>query len=225
MLGFTELVGSLSSVWNVVLSIILTFFAGWFVKTIYDAKLRRPVKMYFLIPDKRHKLSYVGQDEKLEHLVKELVLPSNSESQVFIWFKPRVNYYEDMHYFCCDWEGDLAKKPRVIRYSNPFILENNLQISYYIDWHRYYHLRTGQNRVKNEVYVGGFIVKTLEEGEYKANVFVHTPRKLGSANLKISVSDDPSTEVLCLSYMEEKREIKKLFRKKHKKHNLKFGTY
>ena len=241
MFEFDDIVSKVLYVWNIVLpylGVLLSYLAGifslfliWIAKRFYDAKLRNPAKMYFLIPDTRLKLDYVKQDTE-EHLVKEIVLPSYRESQVLIWFKPKVNYYENEHYFGC--EGDLTKKPKVIKYSNPFLLKHNLQITYYQDWHQYYHLQTGKNRIKDEVYVGGFIVRTFAKGEYKAKVLVHTPTKLGRTKLKISVRDEPSTEVLCYVYKEEKREvkeplkkkeIKKLFRKKHKKHNIKFGTY
>lgn len=218
-------------VWNIVqpyLSNILSFLAGifslfliWIGKRIYDTKLRNPVKMYFLIPDKRCKLGYVEQDEE-EHLVKKLILPSNSKLLVLIWYRPRVNYFEDMHYFGC--EGELTKKPKIINYSNPFILKDNLQRIYYVDWHQYYHLITNKNRIRDEVYVDGFELQTFEEGEYEANVYVHTPTRLGRAKLKISVTDEPSTGVLCCSYKEEKRKIKNSLIKKHKKHKVGFVT-
>lgn len=207
---------------------ILSFFAGifslfliWIGKRLYDAKLRNPVNMYFLISDERCKLGYVEQDER-EHLVKKLILPSNSTARVLIWYRPRANYFEDMHYFGC--EGDLSKIPKIISYSNPFILETNLQTSYYLDWHQYYHLITNKHRIRDEVYVDGFDVQTFVEGEYEANVFVHTPTRLGRAKLKISVTDEQSTGVLCCSYKEEKRKLKNLLRKKHKKHEVKFVT-
>lgn len=223
MFEFTNLIERFSPVLKDIMSTIwlplLTFILGWISKKIYDAKLRSPVRMYFLIPDKRCELTYVEQDEK-EHLVKELVLPSNSEHQVLIWFKPRVNYYEDSIYFGC--EGDLNKKPYVVDFSNPFILDNNLQRSYFRDWHQYYHLLTGKNRIKDEVYVTGFIVKTFEEGEYEANIFLHTPSRLGKAKLKITVKNNPTTGVLCIMFKESKRKIKKLFMKEHKKHHVKF---
>jgi hypothetical protein len=222
---FPNLIEWFYSVWKDIVSVVwlpvLSFVLGWIGRRIYDTKLRSPVRMYFLIPDKRCKLSYANQDNE-EHLIEELVLPSNSESQVLIWFKPRVNYYEDSIYFGC--KGDLNKKPWVIDFSNPFVLDNNLQRSYYRDWHQHYHILTGRSRIKEEVYVSGFVVKTFEEGEYEANVFLHTPSKLGRAKLKITVKNAPSTKILCLMHKESKRKIKKLFMKNHKKHYVKFIT-
>ncbi len=218
-------------VWDILrpyMSHILSFIAGiftlfviWLGKRIYNTKLRNPVKMYFLISDQRCQLDYVEQDEK-EHLVKEITLPSNSKQLVLIWYRPRVNYFEDMHYFGC--EGDLATKPKIINYSNPFVIQDNLQRNYYIDWHQYYHLITNKNRIRDEVYVDGFEVQTFSSGEYEANVFVHTPTRLGKAKLKIVVADDPSEGVMCSSYEEEKRKLRHLFIKKHKKHKVRFIT-
>ena len=197
------------------ISYIIAFLAGWIGKRIYDVKLGNPVKMYFLIPDdERCKLDYVEQDEN-EHYVKVSILPRNSISQVLIWYKPRVNYYEDEHYF--GFEGDLSTKPIITEYSNPFIRDDNLEISYYRDWHHDYHLRTGKNRIKDEVYVDGFKVKTSVEGEYESKVYVHTPSKLGRAKIKLIVTDKPSIKVFCYNYKEKKE-------KKHKKHEVKFAN-
>jgi len=209
---FIDFVEWFSKNWQFILSVVISiifFIAGWVGKKIYDYRLKNPVRMYFLIPDKRVNIDYAQQDDQ-EHLVKELILPSNGEFQVYIWFKPRVNYCEEEHYFGC--EGDLNMKPRAIKYFNPFIIESNIDLKYYRDWHYYYHIRTGKHRIKDEVYVAGFILKTFIEGDYETNAFVHTLSKMGKAkNLKIKVRDKGLMKVLCHSYKEEEK-LKRLLK-------------
>jgi len=210
---------------SLIISLIsISFVSGWLWAQYYNTKLKKPWKTYFVIPIYNNcKLDYVEQDEKA-HLTKELVLPSGKDSQILLWIKPKINYSENEYYFGCEVtkeSQDVAKKPQVIGMPNPFILEGNLNPKHYRDWHQYYHVREERNRIKNEEYVVGFTIRTFEEGEYKANIYVHTPYTLGKETLKIMVQDKPSKEIPCFSYKTEKR-VTRLRRKGHKKHNIKF---
>lgn len=191
-------------------------------------KLRNPIIACFLIPDSRFKLGYVDQDDR-EHFLDELVLPANSEVPVMIWINPKLDFHQDEIYFGMEGK-DLRTKPEPTKVFNPFMIppkeEDPSNPSHYRDWYRYYHIHAERNRIKDEVYVIGFMVKTKDLGEYPAQLLVHTPRKLGKARLKIRVESCPITRQMdCLGEPRLGRLGKfiKFIKRKpwHKPHSLK----
>ena len=87
-------------------------------------KLKRPFKAYFLITSvNRFPLSYVLQDEKTEHLVKELTVPPNSEIPIQILLKPRLSFLEREIYFGCDESLVAENKPRATEWFVPFVTQ------------------------------------------------------------------------------------------------------
>ena len=127
----------------------------------------------------------------------------------------------------------IYKKPIPLSYYNPFIKEGvnkkgnpRKNSEHYLDWWLYYHLQQEKDRIKDEVYVAGFIVQTRELGEYPTRVFVHTPIRLGKAKLIIKVvgksSQKSPRKVPCVKYKQNKI-LQKIRGTGHKKHELNFN--
>ena len=231
IIAFLEEMGDfLTSNWQTIFAVLIALGIVGFLRQLYrQYKLKNPVEIHFLIPRKDHwRVNYAKQDER-EHLVDELVLPSNSSCLVLMWYKPKINYHENERYFECS--GNLKTKPRAIKVFNPFVIEGKQRKgspktdeNHYRDWWEAYHVCLERDRIKDEVYAGGFIVKTYDEGEYDTKIFVHTPSRLGKAVLRIKVKNKPFSETVpCIRYKQDKI-LKRLKRKlKHdKKHNVVF---
>lgn len=190
-------------------------------------KLRNPVKIFFLVPRySMHDLKYIVQDER-EHLTREIILPSNRESLILIWYRPKLNYHEIEQYieFKAKDGGNISKKPMAISYYNPFVLEGKTKKgdplnneNHYIDWWRSYHILTDKDRLRDEVYTSGYIVQTYDKGDYDVNVEICTPTRKGkSKHLKIKVRDEFDKQIPCVKYKTRKLKTKiiKPFLRKH----------
>lgn len=161
-------------------------------------------KVGFLITDmERYKLEYINQDEK-EHLVEELILPVDKEVPIMIWLKPSGNYTVEDIYFGC--EGDYKKKPEPLSWFNPFILRGKREVTpeenpdHYIDHHKYYHIKRRQEFTKEEVYVGGYKIKTHGEGDFQAQYIIRTPNTVKTHKLKIKVRKESKEKMRCIMH-------------------------
>jgi hypothetical protein len=216
---------------EIILSII--FAVGIFEvfkRLLKQYQLREPVRMHFYIPKKEHiRLNYVKQTDT-DHLVDELVLPSNKNCLIMIWYKAKLNYHEDSKYINFR-KGEYDVKPSTIKWFNPFIKKGTNRIcspkdnkNHYLDWWGAYHINSDRNFNKDEVYTGGFIVKTPNiEGEFNLVTSIHTSTRLGNKILKVKIQNKPFKEkIFCIGYTENR-----LFHSKniwHKKHALVFSS-
>lgn len=216
--------------WKTILSIVLTLGIVEFLRCIYrQRKLKNPVNMHFYIPKKDHiNLNYVSQSET-DHLVDELVLPSNRNCLIMIWYRPKIDYHENSKYFGFK-KGKYKTKPIPIKWFNPFVLKGKDRVcspennsNHYLDWWGHYHIISEKDVNKDEIYTGGFIVKTPDiEGEYELVSSIHTSSRLGKKILKVKIRHLPFNEkIFCIGFKENK-----IFRKKewHPEHPLIFTS-
>jgi hypothetical protein len=77
-------------------------------------KLKDPFEVHFLIPKTtEHKVDYYPQDGE-NHYLDELRLPSNSEVDVVVWMKPRINVVLSELQFGCLGTTSLSRNPYTI---------------------------------------------------------------------------------------------------------------
>ena len=203
--------------WIVIIGAIAAFLAAYFAwkstrlmeeqlklskREKYPESEGEIAKIGFLITDlDRFELTYVNRDEK-EHLVKELILPADNEVPIIIWLRPGGNYTVEDRYFGC--EGDLKNKPEPVSCFNPFVLrgirrEVTLEENsdHYIDHHKYYHITRRQEFTKEEVYLGGYKIKTHGEGDFEVKYIIRTPNTVKEHELKIKVRKESKEKMKC----------------------------
>lgn len=199
-------------------------------------KLKNPVNIYFLIPRYDiYDLEYVIQDKR-EYLTKEIILPSNKQCLILVWVKPKLNFHENEQYIGFEVENGRKdkRKPEIIKYYNPFVLRGQEREgdpmsnkNHYIDWWKCYHIGTNKDRIKDEVYVSGYIVQTYDEGNYDVNVEICTPTRKGkSKNLKIRVKNKFNEKITCTIPPPKtwKKKLKNFFYKERRDVNFRFPS-
>lgn len=131
-------------------------------KKKYEELMKDDIEMHFLVPTKeKYEVKYEKQDE-VEHLKDELLIPSDLKDHIFLSIKTKLNVRLSHRYFGFEGEG---KKP-VITYSNPFRLEGSDVVSWYRDWHGYYHMNNETFLFQEETYVNAFEIETFDKGNY-----------------------------------------------------------
>ena len=135
-------------------------------------KLKDPFEIHFLIPKTtEHKVDYYPQDGEY-HYPDELTLPSNSEVDVVVWMKPRLNVILSELQFGC--LGDNESKPEPLYYSNWWVKEGlGKEIhpkdnpDHYTDVTNYYHkMYHGRAIPETEIHLPGLRIRTKEKGSY-----------------------------------------------------------
>jgi hypothetical protein len=167
-------------------------------------KLQRPFEAYFVITSLgRYPLSYVLQDDD-EHLVKELVVPANSEIPIQITLVPRVSFMQRELYFGCDEHLVDKEKPRATEYFVPFVVEgvrgkgkpDANHPGHYIDSNGFYHIREDYLYTK-DTRVIGFKLVTGAAGIYPAQIYTQTDDVRGRVDLTIKVERPAKTKMRC----------------------------
>jgi hypothetical protein len=161
-------------------------------------KLKRPFDAYFLITSLgRFPLNYVQQDDR-EHLVKELVVPPNSEIPIQIVLEPRLSFMEREIYFGCTESLVDKGKPYAAEYFVPFLRKgvrrkpDAANPGHYTDYNGFYHVRENYLYTK-DTRVIGFKLVTRETGTYPAQIYTVTDDARGRADLVIRVEPARAT--------------------------------
>ena len=184
----------LSWPWSVVAAImsILVFvmvvydrYKKWKEKRQLEVLLKDPFETHFLIPKAtQHRVDYYLQDDAY-HYPDELTLPSDSEVDVMISMKPKLNVtLTDLQFGC---KGDLESKPEPLYYFNPWVKrgvgrerhpENDP--NHYVDSNGYYHIvQHGRAWPKGEEMLSGLRMKTKKKGTYPFWVIWVMPEERG----------------------------------------------
>jgi hypothetical protein len=156
-------------------------------------KLKDPFEIHFLIPKAvEHKVDYHPQDSEYHH-PDELSLPSNSEVDVVVWLKPRLNVVLTELQFGCIGD-DNESKPEPLYYVNPFVKEGlrreirpNHDANHYRDWQNYYHIMYhGRAIPEEEVHLVGLRIRTKKKGSYPFWIGIIMPEGRADKTLKIN---------------------------------------
>jgi hypothetical protein len=196
--GIWTIIGAIASllvlalvVWEIVLYPI-----------IRRQRLKRPCRAHFVIRDlARVPLPYVVQDDQT-HIVRELVLPSNSMSEIEIGYEPRIPFREVALVFAC--EGDESARPYAKeRFSRFTRIGKNHWMpgadpTDVVDVHNYYHVKRDVPRNTGSHFVTGFKLQTRAAGVYPVVVTFFTDEIEGKVKLAIRVEDKPKTLMRCL---------------------------
>jgi len=149
-------------------------------------KLKDPFEIHFLIPKTTEgiKVDYHPQDGEY-HYPDELTLPSNSEEDVLIWMKPRLDLTLAALHFGCT--GDIESKPEPLYYRNIWVKKglvrevhpNKVQ-NHYVDTTNIYHI-TYRNKAcpKDENLITGLKIRTKKVGTYPFSVIWVMPEGRG----------------------------------------------
>jgi hypothetical protein len=151
-------------------------------------KLKDPFEVHFLIPKAaEHKVDYHPQDSEY-HYPDELTLPSNSEADVLVWLKPRLDLTLAALHFGCT--GDIQSKPEPLYYFNPWVKEGAIReihpgksSDHYKDTTNIYHIPY-QNEAcpKDENRIIGLKMRTKKRGTYPFSVIWVMPEGRGEKN-------------------------------------------
>jgi|SRR5262245_57001392 len=167
-------------------------------------RLKRPVKAYFIITSRdRFELAYVEQDDR-QHLVRELVVPANSEITVQILLIPKLTFLQREIYFGCDESLNSKEKPYATEWFNPFVLKGVRRSGkpdadhpgHYTDYNGFYHAREDHLYTTDHRAIG-FKLVTGAVGIYHAQVYLVTDEVRGRADLVIRVEQPPTTKMRC----------------------------
>jgi len=156
--------------------------------------LKEPCEVHFLIPkETEFKVDYHAQDNEY-HYPDELSLPSNSETVVVVWMKPRLDLIMSELQFGCMGETESIPeslyyvlpwvKKGVIRERHPEIDENH-----YVDVTNIYHIVQRDGAwPKNEVKLAGLKMRTKEKGKYRFWISFIMPEARGEKTLTVNVT-------------------------------------
>ena len=156
-------------------------------------KLKDPCEIHFLIPKiTEHRVEYYPQDGEYHH-PDELSLPSNSEVNVVVWMKPRLNVVLSELQFGC--LGDNESKPEPLYYFNWWVKEGPRKEihpkdseDHYRDASNYYHMTYhGRAIPQDEVHLAGLRILTKKKGTYDFWVGIIMPEGRADKTLKINV--------------------------------------
>ncbi len=167
-------------------------------------KLKKPTDAHFLIPsNKHHGCDFAVQDEQ-EHIVKTIVVPSDSEILIDLRFQPRLAFVTSEIDIGC--EGEVSETPYATEYFNRFIEtgdgrhiipgEGN---RHYIDKHHFYHCRESTRQWSRGAVVSfAFKLQTRKSGRYVLDVYFIGDEVEGkNSELAIIVEDKPITIMRC----------------------------
>jgi hypothetical protein len=193
--------------------IILTLAAYCLREFVYPsirrARLKWPVKSYFVITSNdRFDLRYAVQDDQ-EHEVKVLVLPSHTHDLfMHIIWRPKLDFTQSSGEF--SFEGARQRKPLINYWFHPFIkIGHSIRRpgeypGHYIDYHDNYHIGGAHQRARGQTITSAFKITTRDPGMYYLKMgFVAdgidgvadgTP---GAIGLRVRVEDNPKTEMRC----------------------------
>lgn len=155
--------------------------------------LKDPFEVHFLIPkETEYKVDYYSQDSN-EHHLDTLELPFNSEHDVMIWMKARLDVTISELQFGCI--GDLESKPEPLYYHLPWVKEGIRKVRYpekdedhYEDYTNIYHIIChGMARPKDDILLSGLKMRTKARGTFDFWVSVVMPEKSAEKTLKIKV--------------------------------------
>jgi hypothetical protein len=156
-------------------------------------KLKDPFEIHFLIPNAtEHKVSYYPQDNE-EHHVDELSLPSDSEADIVIWMKPRLNVVLSQLWFGCYGENDA--KPEPLYYFNWWVKEGPRKKitpeedkGQYRDITNYYHIMYYDRAMpQDEIHLTGLRIRAKKKGSYDFYIGIVMPEGRAEKKLKINV--------------------------------------
>jgi hypothetical protein len=156
-------------------------------------KLRDPFEVHFLIPKTtEHRVDYYPQDGEYHH-PDELTLPPDSEVDVVVWMKPRLNVVLSELQFGC--LGDNDSKPEPLYYFNWWVKEGPRKEirpeddkGHYRDVTNYYHMMYyGRAIPKDEIHLPGLRIRTKKKGTYDFWVGIIMPEGRADKMLKINV--------------------------------------
>lgn len=157
-------------------------------------RLKDPFEVHFLIPNAmEHKVSYYQQDSE-EHHVDELRLSSNSEVDIVVWMKPRLNIVLSQLQFGCIGPDNDAK-PEPLYYFNWWVKEGPRKKitpeddkGQYRDITNYYHIMYYDRAMpKDEIHLPGLRIRTKKKGTYDFWIGIIMPEGRADKTLKINV--------------------------------------
>jgi len=165
----------------------------WYKRRERAKLLKQPFEVHFLIPKQTEfKVDYHPQDNEY-HYPDELSLPSNSETVVVVWMKPRLNIVLSELQFGCT--GDNESKPEPLYYFNWWVKEGprkeihpETDENHYRDTANIYHMMYhGRAIPEGEVHLPGLRIRTKEKGKYDFWIGVIMPEGRSDKTLKINV--------------------------------------
>jgi hypothetical protein len=179
----------------ILLAITVTGIVYRWLKSREMAKLlKEPCEVHFLIlKEKEFKMDYHAQDSEY-HYPDELSLPSNSEKDVVVWMKPRLDLIMSELQFGCIGETEL--KPEPLYYVLPWVKKGVIREkrpekdeNHYVDVTNIYHI-VQQDRTwpKNEEKLAGLKVRTKERGKYSFLIRFVMPGARAEKSLTINVT-------------------------------------
>jgi hypothetical protein len=206
VLPFCILGAILSFPWNmlsaIIAAVVLAFAYLGFRRNRKQDRLERerieqlndPFEIHFLIPkETEYKVDYYSQDSN-EHHLDTLDLPFNSEHDVMIWMKARLDVTISELQFGCI--GDLESKPEPLYYHLPWVKEGIRKKRYpekdedhYKDYTNIYHIIChGMARPKEDIILSGLRMRTKARGTFDFWVSIVMPEKSAEKKtLKINV--------------------------------------
>ena len=159
---------------SVLLAITVTgIIHRWHKRRERARLLKEPFEVHFLIPkETEFKVDYHSQDSEY-HYPDELSLPSNSETIVVVWMKPRLNVVLSELQFGCI--GNNESKPEPLYYFNWWVKEGprkeirpETNENQYRDTTNIYHMMYhGRAIPEGEVHLPGLRIRTKERGSYR----------------------------------------------------------
>jgi hypothetical protein len=179
-------------------SILLAIMVGGILYHRHERKKRakllsEPFEVHFLVPKAtEHKVNYYPQDSEY-HYPDELSLPSDSEADVVVWMKPRLDIVLSELQFGC--LGDNESKPEPLYFFNWWVKEGlgkevhpKDSQDHYIDVTNYYHkMYHGRAIPKGEVHLPGLRIRTKKTGSYRFWVGIIMPEGKGEKFLALNV--------------------------------------
>jgi hypothetical protein len=179
----------------ILLAITVAGIVYHFLKRREMAKLLKdPCIVHFLIlKENESKMDYHAQDSEY-HYPDELSLPSNSEKDVVVWMKPRLDLTMSELQFGCI--GETGLKPEPLYYVLPWVKRGLIREKHpekdedhYVDVTDIYHVvQRDRTWPKDEEKLAGLKMRTKEKGKYSLLIRFVMPGARAEKALTINVT-------------------------------------